>query len=87
LKYLATKQPFSILYAINYVKGAEQGSPFNTSANDSEPIIDKNMGGGDHQAPQEIGTKVGHYEKKKEFCNQPCNSLYLYVMSSSKHVA
>ncbi len=87
LKYLATKQPFSILYAINYAKGAEQGSPFNTSANDSQPIIDKNMGGGDHQAPQEIGTKVGHYEKKRSFVTSlVIHSIYTsWVLANMLH--
>ncbi len=31
----------------------------NTSRHDTQPIIDKRMGGGDHQTPQEIGTKCG----------------------------
>jgi len=32
----------------NKVEGADQGSPFNTSRHDSQPIIHEGMGGGDH---------------------------------------
>jgi hypothetical protein len=56
---IATKKPFSILYVTNQAEGADQGSSFNTSGHDNQLIIDKGMGKGDHQTPQEFGTKYG----------------------------
>jgi hypothetical protein len=53
------KKPFSILCVTSQAKGVDRGSPFNTSRHDSQPIIDEGMGRGDHQTPQEIGTKCG----------------------------
>jgi hypothetical protein len=53
------KSFFSTLHATSQAKGVDKGSPFITSVDDSQPIIDKGMGGGDHQTPQEIGTKCG----------------------------
>jgi hypothetical protein len=45
------EKPFSIFYATSWAKGVNQGSLFNTSINDNQPIINKGMGGGDHQTP------------------------------------
>ncbi len=59
MKYLTTEKHFSIFYVTSQVEVANQGSPFKTSRHDSQPIIDEGMGRGDHQTPQEIGTKCG----------------------------
>ncbi len=53
------KSLFSTLCATSQAKGVDQSSPFITSVDDSQPIIDKEMRGGDHQTLQEIGTKCG----------------------------
>jgi len=59
LRYLVAKKPFSTFCVTNQVEGANQGSPFNIFGHHSQPIIDKGMGRGDHQTPQEIWTKCG----------------------------
>jgi len=59
LRYLVVKKPFSTFCVTSQAEGANQGSPFNTYGHDSQAIIDKGMGRGDHQTPQEIGTKCG----------------------------
>jgi hypothetical protein len=59
LKYLTTKKPFSTFYVTNQAEAANKGSHFKTFGHDNQPIIDKGMGRGDHQTPQEIGTKCG----------------------------
>jgi hypothetical protein len=51
LKYFATKKPFSTIYVASQVEGVDQSSPLNTSTYDNQPIIDKGMGGSDHQTP------------------------------------
>ncbi len=59
MRYLATEKHFSTICVTSQAEGANQGSPFNTSGHDSQCIIDKGMGRGDHRTPQEIGTKCG----------------------------
>ncbi len=59
MKYFTTEKPFSTFYVTNQAEVADKGSLLKTSRHDSQPIIDKGMGRGDHQTPQEIGTKCG----------------------------
>jgi hypothetical protein len=51
LKYLVTEKCFPTFCVASQAEGANQGSFFNTFGHDSQLIIDKGMGGGDHLTP------------------------------------